>query len=62
MTEKGRESLGCVQAIFEAVIGRPITYFPRIAATGSAEERIDDGVVIATIEKEIEKMASWMTH
>jgi len=56
MTEMGKESLGNVQAIVEAFVGRPITYFPRSAATGN--DRIDDGVVIAAIEKEISKIAT----
>lgn len=58
MTDKGKESLGCVQAILEAFFGRPITYFPRSAATGTGDERIDDGIVIATIEEEIKKIAA----
>ncbi len=58
MSETGKESLGCVQAICEAAFGRPITYFPRSSATGSAQATINDGTVIATIEQEIEKIAA----
>ncbi|MBY5324339.1 hypothetical protein HFN11_29190 [Rhizobium leguminosarum] len=61
MTDGAGETLGCLQAIFEAVIGRPIAYFPRSAvdpaSTKGGHKTLADRDVIAAIEAEIDTLA-----
>lgn len=57
MTEVIQESLGVFRAIWEALLGRKITFFPRVLDEKGELVALDDKIAVAQVRKELKELA-----